>query len=185
MMKKKDPYSSLMDTLKRQEPVLQDREGLEERIMGRIGPSGNRGALPGKVGNYVFSWVEYGWIRRTMAAAAAILTGIFIFQQVSVTRRINDLEERLITTASEIHHAEPGMGIMQKAFLNLVIREQSAGDSITVSRADMEELLESYMELRADYDILKEYLGPGIIPEDLNREDPGNRDKKEQPERNL
>jgi len=184
-MKKKDPYSNLIDTLKRQEPVLQDREALEERIMGRIGPSGNRGALPGKVGNYVFSWVEYGWIRRTMAAAAAILTGIFIFQQVSVTRRINHLEERLITTVNEIHHAEPGMGIMQKAFLNLVIREQVAGDSVTVSRADMEELLKSYMELREDYDILKQYLGPGTLPEDLNRQDPGNKERKEKPELNL
>ncbi|HDS06115.1 MAG TPA: hypothetical protein ENO05_00685 [Bacteroides sp.] len=174
-MKKKNPYSSLIDTLKRQEPVLQDREGLEDRIMGRISPSGGRGTLHEKVGNYVFSWVEYGWIRRTMAAAAAILTGIFIFQQVTVTRRINDLEERLITTASEIHHADPGMGIMQKAFLNLVVRDQVAGDSITVSRADMEELLKSYMELRADYDILKEYLGPGTLPEE----------PKEQPELNL
>lgn len=175
----------MMEALRRNAPVLTDKEKLEEQIMNRLRESGDRSAIRGRVGQYLFSWTDHGWIRRSMAAAAALIIGIFIMQQVSVTRRINDLEERLITTINGINHPEPGMGIMQKAFLNRVSRDRAAGDSITVSRADMEALLDSYMELREDYDLLKQYLGPGTFPEDVTAPDTGDTEKKEQSNLNL
>lgn len=184
-MKNQDTYSRIMEALRRNAPVLADKEKLEEQIMSRIRESGEQSALQERVSRYLFGWTDHGWIRRSMAAAATLIIGIFIIQQISVTRRINDLEERLITTVNGINQSEPGMGIMQKAFLNRVIRDRAAGDSITVSRADMEELLDSYLELRENYNLLKQYMGPGPFPDDVTAPDTGDAERKDPSNLNL
>ena len=51
---------------------------------------------------------------------------------------------------------EPNLGIMQKVLLNVVAKDQIQEDSITVSRADLEDLLDSYLEMKKDFDEIKE-----------------------------
>lgn len=50
---------------------------------------------------------------------------------------------------------EPNLGIMQKVLLNIAARDHLSEDSVTVSRSDLEDLLDSYIDLKKDYDEIK------------------------------
>ncbi len=155
-MNKDDHYSNLIEKLKNNKPALSEKEELIEGVMQKIRGAEQHLTIPEKLSHYLFGWADIAWIRGTMAAAATLFIGIFIIQQVVITDRINSLEKQLVKTVNTIQNQEPDLGIMQKVFLNVVAKDQMADDSITVSRSDLEELLESYLELKKDYDEMKE-----------------------------
>ena len=105
-----------------------------------------------KLSNYLFGWAEIGWIRGTMAIAATVFIGFFIVQQLVITDRINSLEKQLIRTVNTINTQEPDLGILQKVLLNMVTNDQMIKDSITISRSDLEDLLNSYLELEQNHE---------------------------------
>ncbi len=155
-MNKDDHYYKVIENLKSSKPTLTDREELIDRIMNKIHVKGERMSIQKIVSQYLFGWAEVKWIRGAMALAATLFIGIFIIQQVVITDRINSLEKQLVKTVNTLQPQEPDLGIMQKVFLNVVAKDQMADDSITVSRSDLEELLNSYLELKKDLDELKE-----------------------------
>ena len=155
-MDKNNNYSNLIEKLKSNKPALSDKEKLVDDVMHKIREAKHQPTFPGKLSHYFFGWADVVWIRGAMALAATLLIGIFIIQQVVITDRINSLEKQLVRTVNTFQNRETDMGIMQKVLLNLVAKEQMAYDSITVSRSDLEELLNSYLELKKDYDEMKE-----------------------------
>jgi hypothetical protein len=158
-MNNQDKYFRVIRTLKSNKPVLSDKEKLRDDIMRRIQGSMEKTTFNKKLGNYLFGWADISWIRGAMAAAAVLFIGIFITQQIIITNRINNLEKQLIRTVNTINRREPDLGIMQKVLLNTVVRDQMMEDSITVSRSDLEELLNSYLELQENYENLKQNFG--------------------------
>jgi hypothetical protein len=155
-MNEQEKYHKIMKALQRNKPVLPDKEKLTDDIMKRIQGSEKKTTLHEKLGNYLFGWADVSWIRSAMAAAAVLFIVIFITQQIIITNRINNLEKQLIRTVNTINRNEPDLGIMQKVLLNIVATDQMIGDSIKVSRSDLEELLNSYLELQEDYENLKQ-----------------------------
>jgi len=91
-----------------------------------------------------------------MAIAATVMIGIFVIQQVAITDRINSLEKQLVKTVSTIQVQNPDLGIMQKVLLNIAAKDQFNEDSVIVSKSDLEDLMDSYIELKEDYDEIKE-----------------------------
>lgn len=151
-MNKTDKYSKVIEALKGNKPVLANKEKLTDDIMRRIQEPVKKFTFQEKLSNYLFGWADIGWIRGTMAIAATVFIGIFIVQQVIITDRVNSLEKQLIRTVNTINTQEPDLGIMQKVLLNMVTKDQMIEDSITISRSDLEELLNSYLELQENYD---------------------------------
>lgn len=165
-MKEKEKYSKLIDTLRRSTPELQGKEGLEEAIMESIRRVERQRGIASRADRILFSWVEVSWMRRTLSTAAAVIIGLFVFQQVSMNRRINQLEEQVVTavSATNVTNAgEPAPGAMERVLLNILARDRVIDDSITVSRSDLEELLRSYMEMSLEE--------PGQIREILQESD--------------
>ncbi len=158
-MNKDDHYSNLIEKLKSSKPALSDRGELIQGIMQKIQAKEKRTTVPEKLSHYLFGWADVTWIRGAMAAAAMLFIGIFIIQQVVITDRINSLEKQLVRTVNTFQSQEPNLGIMQKVLLNVVAKDQMANDSITISRSDLEELLNSYLELKKDFDEMKENRG--------------------------
>ena len=158
-MNKTDKYFKVIEVLKGNKPVLVNKEKLTENIMRRIQVPVEKYTFHKKLTNYLFGWTEIGWIRGTMAIAATVFIGFFIIQQLAITDRINTLEKQLIKTVNTINTQEPELGIMHKVLLNIVAKDQMAGDSITISRSDLESLLNSYLELEQNYDITKQNAG--------------------------
>lgn len=155
-MNKTDKYSKVIEVLKGNKPVLADKEKLTDDIMRRIHEPVEKFTFQEKLANYLFGWTEIGWIRGTMAIAATVFIGFFIIQQLVITDRINTLEKQLIKTVNTINTQEPDLGIMQKVLLNIVAKDQMAEDSITISKSDLEELLNSYLELQENYDNMEQ-----------------------------
>jgi len=151
-MNKNNQYSKVIEVLKGNKPVLANKERLTDDIMRRIHKPVEKFTFQEKLTNYLFGWAEIGWTRGTMAIAATVFVGFFIVQQVIINDRVNTLEKQLIRTVNSINTHEPDLGIIQKVLLNMVAKDQIAGDSITISRSDLEELLNSYLELKKDYD---------------------------------
>lgn len=155
-MNKINKYSKVIEVLKGNKPVLANKEKLTDDIMRRIQEPVDKFTFQEKLTNYLFGWVDIGWIRGTMAIAATVFIGIFIVQQLVITDRINSLEKQLIRTVNTINTQEPDLGIMQKVLLNIVVKDQMAVDSITISRSDLESLLNSYFELERNYENTKQ-----------------------------
>jgi len=158
-MNKNEHYSKIIKVLKSSQPALSDKEELIDGVMQKIRGTEQKTTVHEKLSNYLFGWVDVVWIRGAMAVAATVFIGIFIIQQVVITDRINSLEKQLVKTVNTLQIQEPDLGIMQKVLLNVFAKDQLAEDSITVSRSDLEELLDSYLELKKDYDEMKENRG--------------------------
>ncbi|MBN2698042.1 MAG: hypothetical protein JXR52_04400 [Bacteroidales bacterium] len=143
-MKPDDRYDKIIRRLAENRPELDDREALTDRIMQQIGKSA--GNFPQRSFNdYAFSWVGIGWLRSAMAAAATIFIGLFIYQQVLFNHRIRLLEEQLVNTVNTLNRGQE-MGIQQKLLIESVLYRNSPGDSITVSRDDLETLMKAWMK---------------------------------------
>lgn len=151
-MNKTDKYYKVIEVLKGNKPALANKEKLTDDIMRRIQEPVEKFTFQEKLSNYLFGWADIGWIRGTMAIAATVFIGIFIVQQLVITDRINSLEKQLIRTVNTINTQEPDLGIMQKVFLNIVAKDQMIEDSITISRSDLEDLLNSYLELEQNHE---------------------------------
>ncbi len=168
-MNDQEKYFKIIKALKRNKPVLPDKEKLTDDIMRRIQGAEEKAAFHKKLGNYLFGWTDVSWIRGAMAAAAVLFIVIFITQQLIIINRINNLEKQLIRTVNTINNHEPELGIMQKVLLNIVAKDQMMEDSITVSRSDLEELLNSYLELQENYENLKQNFGLEHYMQDMIR----------------
>lgn len=181
-MNDQDKYFKVIKALKINKPVLTDKERLTDDIMRRIQGSEEKAAFHEKLSYYLFGWADISWIRGAMAVAAVLFAGIFITQQIIITNRVNNLEKQLIRTVNTINSREPDLGIMQKVLLNIVAKDQMMVDSITISKSDLEELLNSYLELQEDYENLKQDFGLEPYIQDMikrNIEDNTNDDKSE------
>ncbi len=151
-MNKTDKYFKVIEVLKGNKPILANKEKLTDDVMRRIQEPVEKFTFQQKLTNYLFGWADIGWIRGTMAIAATVFIGFFIIQQLVITDRINTLEKQLIKTVNTINTQEPELGIMHKVLLNIVAKDQMAGDSIIISRSDLEDLLDLYLDLKKDYD---------------------------------
>jgi len=158
-MNKTDKYFKVIEVLKGNKPVLANKEKLTDDVMRKIQKPVEKNTFQEKLSNYLFGWTEIGWIRGTMAIAATVFIGFFIIQQLVITDRVNTLEKQLIKTVNTINTQEPDLGIMQKVLLNIVAKDQMAGDSITISISDLEKLLNSYLELQENYDNMEQNAG--------------------------
>jgi hypothetical protein len=179
-MNNQEKYSKILEALKSNKPVLSDKEKLTDEIMRRIHGIEDKTTLQKKLGSYLFGWADHSWIRGAMAAAAVLFIGIFITQQIIITNRINNLEKQLIRTVNTLNNHEPDLGIMHKVLLNMVARDRIKEDSITISTSDLEELLNSYLELQDNYETLKQTYGLEPYIQDMIRrslEDNTNPDK--------
>ena len=179
-MNNPDKYSQIIKALRSNRPGLSDKEKLTDDIMKRIQSSEDKTTFHQKLGNYLFGWAYHSWIRGVMTAAAVLFIGIFITQQIIITKRISNLEKQLIRTVNTLNNHEPDLGIMHKVLLNMVARDRIKEDSITISTSDLEELLNSYLELQDNYEILKQTYGLEPYIQDMIRrslEDNTNPDK--------
>jgi hypothetical protein len=138
-------YTRLINRLKNSSPELEFKEVLVDEIMERIRKPEPSSGGKGKLIDYIFGWSGIYWLRGSMAAIAAVFVGVFIFQQVSIANRFDSLENQLVNTVNVLQSFEPQLGISQKVFLKMI---SSDDDSITVSRTDLEKMLNLYMELQ-------------------------------------
>lgn len=151
-MKNENKYDKLVKALKDNNPRLSDKDALVEEIMGKITKPEYKIKSQEKMLDYLFGWAGIYWLRGSLAAIATIFVGVFIFQQLTIANRLSSLENQLVNTVNVINNLEPELGITQKVFLKMI---NSKEDSITVSKSDLEKMMNSYLELQKNNEEIK------------------------------
>ncbi len=137
-------YEKLVDLLKKKQPVLHNKMEMVENVLYQTATKASKNHMP--VYAYLFGWTSVGWIRNSMATAAAIFLGVFIIQQVLLNKRFNQLEQQIVRSINGIEQFDSRIGIKEKVLVNLLTNESK--DSITISTTDLNAFLEAYIELR-------------------------------------
>ncbi|MBS0010921.1 MAG: hypothetical protein KFF49_05905 [Bacteroidales bacterium] len=129
------------------EPQIPEKESLKNKIMEKAG-------IGKEKSDYFFGWTKIVWLRRSLAVASVLITGIFIGQHLLLVNRINDLEKRMIgfNTEKILEYQRQNVLINAK-----IIKDYGLSlhpDSIKVSTGDLLNLINEYRELKTKYENL-------------------------------
>jgi hypothetical protein len=131
------------------EPANPDR--LAGKIMSRISEEESSRELRVTIGGLLFGWTSVAWVRRSMMAASIAVVSLFVYQQFQIMTGLRELESKLSDgpATKEIRETISGNEYLTKIMIRGRITEE---DSIRVSVADIEELIESYNEMQISYE---------------------------------
>lgn len=146
MMKEKEAYKKIVETLRRSEAGLEDKEQLKARISRAIKARSAKQDPADRILRLLFGWVDILWMRWSVSALALVLVASFLVQQVGVSQRMVRMEKQLIHIESRQVEEPESSGYSQQVLLRLYTRSQS--DSVTVSRADLDKLLQQYQQMK-------------------------------------
>ncbi len=157
-MNHEDKYKNLLERLKASEPKLTNKEQLTRDIISSIHPSVQKGERSTKQPikpALLFSWTSISWLRHSLTAAAAIFLGIIIVQQMVLSNRMNRLERQLVSSVNNKVNYEAGISIKEKVLIKYFSLQagedlklsHTEGDSITLSRKDLEKFIKEYWEI--------------------------------------
>jgi hypothetical protein len=130
---------------------------LAAKIMNRIDYKDSRRVSRLTLGGLIFGWTSVAWVRRSMMAASIAIVSLFVYQQFQIMTGLRALESKLSDglPTTEIRMTTSGNEYLNKVML----RERFAlNDSIRVSVADIEALIESYNELQISYEKISRFL---------------------------
>ena len=137
-------YDKVVELLKKKQPVLHNKAELVENVLSQTTTKGSKNHMP--VYAYLFGWTSVGWIRNSMSTAAAIFLGFFIFQQVQLNKRLNQLEQQIVRSINGLEQLDSEIGIKEKVLVSLLTNQSK--DSITISTTDLNAFLEAYIKLQ-------------------------------------
>ncbi len=148
-------YRKILEMLKKSQPVPEDTSLIEEAVMERIRRSREIKKERITIFDYLFSWVYIGWIRAGFLTAAAVLIAMFVLQQSIIIKRINSLEKQANISYGASYTRLPA-DAREKLLRFRLAGKRLTGNSINISREDLEKLIESYTDLKNKYsDLIK------------------------------
>ena len=159
-----ESYEKILDALRNNEPELEGKKQLSSRILKQITEPLQDKGLSERISETLFGWAEVIWMRWTVSILALALIGIFLFQQVNLNQKISGIEKQLVTMEASVVSRQTDLNRGQILLMKLISEDMD--DSITVSRADLHRLLDSYESLQKKYEILRS--GSEFDPEDKN-----------------
>lgn len=153
IMEKK--YDKIIDILRRSEPEISSPADMEQAILNGIMKRQQSGmSLPGLI-EFLFGWIYTGWVRRSLVAAACILVGIFIAQQNTLVRQVNNLN-KLIVKNNRITKYDPTDALEKKLMVYRLSEEKSGSQLIAIPEKTLDSLINSISEFQMKYrDIIK------------------------------
>ncbi len=131
--------------LRAYEPQMRDRDELSEGVIKRI--SGRRSGM-----DYVFGWTEIVWLRRSMTVASVLIVILFGIQQLFMTKRIEKLENRMISNNTDKVLEYQREKVIASSVLFTDRDRKDMNDSIKVATGDLLDLVKSYRSLQAKYE---------------------------------
>jgi hypothetical protein len=156
MRGEKERYERLTGKLSSFHREPPDSDMLAGRIMDRIA-SDNIAEPRNTLTGLFFGWTTVAWVRRSMMAASITIISLFVYQQFQITSGLRELESKL---SDGLGKTDIRMTTSGNEYLNkIMLRGRfSTNDSIRVSVADIEDLIESYNELQLSYEKINRFL---------------------------
>ena len=180
-----DKYKEVIDILSAKKPVLSQKGALVNRVMQNLTMHSAKISLTEKAGHYLFAWVYVGWVRKVMATAAILFFGFFVFQQLTLNNRVTRLENRIVKSSLAPPDFRKRPDLKQRLFFELVSRNLGRQDSITLSKKELNDLLQSYSNLQERYEKMKKHVKEDSYIDRILKKNFDNRQGKEQGDLNL
>ena len=150
MTAENDRYKKIMEILRSSRPVLARPEEIEDEVIIRIQRRDHQADRVTDFMSSLFGWVYIGWVRRSLVAVAAIMVSVFIYQQALILKQVNNISRQPVVIGSEPF---PGSmtGFDNKLTIYKVSNRLSPASEIKISEKQLDQILESYNDLRSKY----------------------------------
>lgn len=135
----------ILEKLRAGSTGIENRYELRENIMARI--NDQRRFL-----DYLFGWTDIVWLRRSLAFASVLIVMLFGIQQVFMTRRIEELEKRMISINTDKVLEYQRENVIANSVLFSDRGKNKLNDSINVATGDLLDLVKSYRSLQTKYE---------------------------------
>jgi len=150
MKPESEKYNKVLNLIRESKPVLDSTDDIEKEVMKRIKGVHQSGVNISELVDFLFGWVYIGWVRRSLIIASVALVLIFVYQQTIIIKRIDLLSRQIIITDRETVTA-PVDEIEKMLMIYRNSGRRFPSKTITISEAQMKELLESVNELQIRY----------------------------------
>jgi hypothetical protein len=143
-------YDRVINVLKKSKPELSRYEDIEEQVIKRIQMLKNKQRSPFEIIDYLFGWVYIGWVRRSLVAASFLIVSVFVYQQYIILKRVNTLSKQTVLTESQMVSGISS-DMEEKIKMYKLSGRRFPSADITISKKQMDQLLESINELQVKY----------------------------------
>jgi hypothetical protein len=143
-------YKRIIEILRNSRPELIRPEEIEDEVIKRIIRQKRPGETVTALIASLFGWVYVSWVRRSLIGAVTLLVAIFIYQQASILKQVNNLSKKTVIMGNGQLPASSS-----EFDKKLTLYKISAGfysdREIQISEKRLEELLISYQDLQGKY----------------------------------
>lgn len=150
MKPESEKYNKVLNLIRESKPVLDSTEDIERDVIRRITGVNRPGLSFSEAVDFLFGWVYIGWVRRILITASIALVLVFVYQQAIILKRIDFLSRQTIITDKENIPA-PADEIEKMLMMYRNSGRRFTSKTITISEAQMKELLEFINELQIKY----------------------------------
>lgn len=176
MEKNSEKTDRIINLLRTSKPILDSSSDIEREVILQISQKNKFETILSEITDLLFGWVDIGWVRRSLIAAAVILVAFFVWQQGTIIKQINYLSSQPVMIESESRSFQTGFS-GNKVMLLKLFGNRLPSQNVTISKEQMDTLLESVNDLQTRYrDLinlieedpeLKKYLGKKMT--EMNR----------------
>ncbi len=150
-MSKQETYDKLIRRLKEKEPDFREKAMIKQQILDQLE---NIYETKRGLTRTLQNWTETKWLRWSLSTAAAILLTLFLSQQIMISYRLKNLEKQFVKTDVTPESNESAASSSHRFVFKLISDKQI--DSITVSKKDLDALLEEYLDMKEEIEKLKD-----------------------------
>jgi hypothetical protein len=175
-----DKYNRIVEILRNSRPGFLRPEEIEDEVIKRISHEKSQTEGISAFIESLFGWVYVSWVRRSLIGAAIILVAVFIYQQASILKQVNNISKQMVVTGNGQLPASSSE-FDKKLTLYKISARLSGDREIKISENQLEELLDSYQNLQVRYkDLLriieenpelKKYIEKKLNEERINKPD--------------
>jgi hypothetical protein len=159
MDEEKKKYDEIINLLRKSSPQFNGKKEIEDKIMHVIETGRQKADQSETFFDYLFWWVNIGWVRKSLVIASVLIVIIFGYQQTIILKRLSDLSRQPVVNDSRMF-TYTSLTLKDDYLLNINNNELNPG-KMKISDRRIKKLLKSYKEITEKYKELQK-----IIEED-------------------
>jgi hypothetical protein len=150
MEKNREKPDRIINLLRNSKPILDSTFDIERAVIQNISGRNQAGTAYSNIIDFLFGWVYIGWVRKSLITASIILVAFFVWQQGTIIKQINYLSSQPVMIESESRSFQTGFSD-NKVMMLRIFGKKLPSQSITISKEQMDTLLESVNDLQTKY----------------------------------
>jgi|WetSurMetagenome_2_1015567.scaffolds.fasta_scaffold47731_2 hypothetical protein len=149
-------YEEILNLLKKSSPELHDKGRMTDQILDTIENRKLKINPPDSFFDYLFWWVNIGWVRRSLVIVSILIVMIFGYQQTIILKRLSDLSRQPVLTGNQMviySSLTPW-----EDYLFMINDENFNSEKLKISDRRVKRLVKSCLELTNKYKELQKII---------------------------